>query len=423
MTAPFALTGPAQLANPYPVYHRYRVMEPIHRVAPTGPDRPATWYLFRYDDVAGVLTDQRFGRSARIADAGGQAPAAVIPDGYPALRQVVENWLVFLDPPRHTRLRALIARHVTATVVARLRPRIAEITDGLLDGVRARPHTDLVADFAAPLPILVISELLGIPADRQGWIRDRAVALQQANTSRRGDPAERYGPAETAACQLAGYFQEEVARRRRDRRDDLMGALVRAGGPPPGVSGVDVPVSDAPLSDVEIVATCIHLLTAGHETTTNLISKATLALLRHPRVRAQLGDDPAMMASAVDEFIRYDGPVQMVTRWAYRDVVVGRHLVVRGSRVVLVLGSANRDPEKFADPDRLDIWRDVRRHGGFGLGIHYCLGAGLARVEVEVGLTALLRRLPGLAHGDEPVRYADDLVFHGPARLPLRTGA
>jgi cytochrome P450 len=113
----------------------------------------------------------------------------------------------------------------------------------------------------------------------------------------------------------------------------------------------------------------------------------------------------------------------MVTRWAYRDVVVGRHLVVRGSRVVLVLGSANRDPEKFADPDRLDIWRDVRRHGGFGLGIHYCLGAGLARVEVEVGLTALLRRLPGLAHGDEPVRYADDLVFHGPARLPLRTGA
>jgi cytochrome P450 len=407
VTAPFALTGPAELANPYPVYRSYREADPVHRVAPADPGQPDTWYLFRYDDVAGVLADQRFGRCAAVAQARGKVPPALIPDGYPVLRQVVENWLVFLDPPRHTRLRALITRHLTATAVARLRPRIAEITAGLLDGVRTRSHTDLVADFGAPLPILVISELLGVPADRRDWIRDRAVALQRANSSRRGDPAQRYGPAEEAARGLAEYFHEEVSRRRRERRDDLMAALVLA---------------DLPLTDVEIVATAVHLLTAGHETTTNLISKAMLALLHHPRVGAELRDDPARMPNAVDELVRYDGPVQMVTRWAYRDVLVDGHLLARGSRVVLVLGSANRDPEKFAEPDRLDIWRDARRHGGFGLGIHYCLGAGLARLEAEVGLTALLRGLPGLAHGDEPVRYADDLVFHGPARLPLMTG-
>jgi cytochrome P450 len=322
------------------------------------------------------------------------------------LRRLVGDWLVFLDPPRHTRLRALVTRHFTARVVAGLRPRVDELAGELLAGLRGRPSADLVAEFAAPLPVLVIGELLGVPPERRQWVRDCALALQQANTSRRGDPGRRYAMAEAAAAELSAYFHGEVRRRRQRPRGDVMTAL--AGGE---------------LSADEIVATCVHLLTAGHETTTNLIAKATLALLRHPAVRDELRAGPALTDGAVDELIRFDPPVQMVSRWTYRDLTVSGRTVPRGSRVVAVLGSANRDPRRFADPDTLDIHRDPGRHAGFGMGIHFCLGAGLARLEAGIALSHLLRGLPGLALGDEPPRYADDLVFHGPERLVLRTAA
>jgi cytochrome P450 len=316
---------------------------------------------------------------------------------------------VFLDPPRHTRLRATVIRYFSARVVAALRPRIADLADGLLAAMRDKPYTDLVADFAAPLPILVISELLGVPPDLRDWFRDRAVALQQANTSRGGDRRTRYELAEAAAGELAGYFQAEVADRRRQDRDDIIGWLVRASG--------------EPLTDEEIVGTCIHLLTAGHETTTNLLAKGVLALLSRPEALRQLRTTPDLMPGAVDELVRYDTPVQMVTRWAYRDETVDGHRIDRGSKVVLMVGSANRDPDHYPQPDTLDLQRGVGRHLGFGMGIHYCLGAGLARAEAEIGLAALIRGFPQLALSDEPVRYADDLVFHGPSRMVLRTGA
>ncbi|MFC7483590.1 hypothetical protein ACFQX7_31215 [Luedemannella flava] len=184
---PFALTGPDELADPYPVYARYRAVDPVH--AANGG-----FYVFRYDDVHAVLMSADVGRSALVARAGAQPPPRpLIPADYPALRAVVDNWLVFLDPPRHTRLRALVTRHFTARRVADLRPRVAEIAAGLLADVRDAPVIDLVADFAAPLPILVIGELLGIPPEHRDWLRGCAVALQEANTSRKGDPAVRYG--------------------------------------------------------------------------------------------------------------------------------------------------------------------------------------------------------------------------------------
>jgi cytochrome P450 len=402
--APFALAGPEELADPYPVYARYREGDPVHRAD------ERLFYLFRYDDIASVLTSPDFGRDAARARAGlpapTPAPPPLIPPEYPTLRSVVENWLVFLDPPRHTRLRALITRHFTARRVAALRPRIVDITRGLLAGVRAAPSMDVVADFAAPLPILVIGELLGIPPDRRDWVRACAVALQQANTSRGGPRQERFGAAEAAAGALSDYFHAEVARRRPTGPDDLTTALVRAS-----------------LTDEEIVSTCVHLLTAGHETTTNLIAKSVLALLRHPTVRAWLSLDPSLMPAAVDELLRYDTPVQMVSRYAYRSTVIGGTTVPQGSRTMCVLGSANRDPAHFASPDELIVGRNTSRHAAFGMGIHYCLGAGLAHLEAEIGLAALLRDLPAFAAADEPAEYADDLVFHGPARLPLRTGA
>jgi cytochrome P450 len=396
---PFALSGPGEIADPYPVYARYRELDPVHAVAPSTPHAPGTWYVFRFDDVTRVLGSDRFGRGGH---------ATPIPPDFPALRRMVAGWLVFLDPPWHTRLRALITRHFTARVVASLRPRIAQIAEGLAAGIRLAPRTDLVADFAAPLPILVISELLGIAPARRDWLRTRAVALQQANTSRGdGGREARLRSAEAAAAELSAYLLGEVARRRRGGTDDLTSALVHA---QPG------------LTDAEIVATCVHLLTAGHETTTNLLAKGTLALLRHPQVRDRLVAHPTLMPAAVDELIRYDGPVQLVTRWAHRPATVGGVDIPAGSKVIVVLGSANRDPRRFPDADTLDISRDAARHAGFGAGIHYCLGAGLAKAEAEIGFTALLRCLPGLARTDEPVEYADDLVFHGPSRVPLSTG-
>jgi cytochrome P450 len=390
---PFGLSGPGEIADPYPVYARYRELDPVHLVA------PGTWYVFRFDDVHQVLLSDDFGR---------RGPVAPIPPEYPALRRMVDDWLVFLDPPRHTRLRALITRHFTARIVASLRPRIEQIADGLLAGVAPAPRMDLVADFAAPLPILVISELLGIAPERRDWLRERAVALQGANTSRgEADREARLRSAEGAAGELSEYFLGEVARRRRGGPDELTTALVRA---------------QPDLTDAEIVATCVHLMTAGHETTTNLFAKGTLALLEHPNVRDRLVAEPELMPAAVDELIRFDGPVQMVTRWAHRPTTIGGVDIPAGSRVILVLGSANRDPRRFPDPNSLAISHDAARHAGFGAGIHYCLGAGLAKAEAEIGFAALLRRLPGLARTDEPIEYADDLVFHGPSRVPLSTG-
>jgi cytochrome P450 StaP len=235
-----------------------------------------------------------------------------------------------------------------------------------------------------------------------------AVALQEANTSRGGDRDLRYAAAEAAAAQLADYFRAEVSKRRRGGYDDVIGRL--ACGP------------QEPLTDQEIVGTCIHLLTAGHETTTNLLSKAVLTLPARPEALRELRTVPQLMPNAVDELVRFDSPVQMATRWAYRNETVGGHLIGRGSRIVLMMGSANRDPDHYEQPDTLDIRRSVSRHLGFGMGIHYCLGAGMARAEAEIGLTALIRGLPRLALSHEPVRYADDMVFHGPSRLVLRTG-
>jgi cytochrome P450 StaP len=407
--APFPLVGSDDLADPYPVYRRYREQDPIHALPPAAGE-PQTWYVFGYQEAARVLSSPAFGRGAVSPHAQQPRLTDVVPATHGALRRSVQNWLVFLDPPRHTRLRALIAAHFTAVMVEDLRPRIDKLASTLLVPMRERPTIDLVADFAAPLPILVIAQLLGIPAQDHRWLREHAIALQEANSSRAGGRPDRFAAAETAVQQLDAYFHTEIQHRRRRRRDDVIDGLMYA---------ADV---DGPLSAEEIVATCIHLLTAGHETTTNVISKSVLALLAHPDARRHLRASPRLMPAAVEELIRYDCPVQMVTRWAHRDQQVAGRQIPRGSKVVVVLGSANRDPGQFERPDHLDLHRNAGRHVAFGRGIHYCLGSTLARAEAEIALTGILAGLPGLGRSDEPVVYANDLIFHGPSRLPLRTG-
>jgi len=396
---PFTPAGVVPIADPYPVYRRYREADPVHRVASAAPGGSDTWYLFGHREVSQVLTRPGFVR--RLP---GGPPPAPIPQDCPALSRTVSQWLVFLDPPRHTRLRSLVADRFTPAMVADLRPRITRLTAELTEELRQRTAVDLVGDFAAPLPILVIGEMLGLAGVDRQWIRRQAVRLQEANSSRGADP-QRFARAESATVDLLDYFHREIAHRRQRSGHDLISLLVHA---------------EDPMSDHEIASNCIHLLTAGHETTTNLIGKAMLALLRRPKVADELRAQPALMPGAVDEFVRYDPPVQLVSRRAREGVTIGGHEIAAGSTIRLVLGSANRDPARFADPDVLDIRRRPGRHSGFGLGIHYCLGAALARTEAEIALGALLRDLASLTPADEPVQWAEDLVFHGPTRIPLQ---
>lgn len=383
------------LADPYPIYREYLAVDPVHH-------NGEAWYVFGYDAVTEVLTSRDYCRR------GPGGTATPISPAYDTLRRVVENWLVFLDPPRHTALRSLLVKEFSPKVVTDLRPRIQDIADALLADMGPGAEIDLVEDFAAPLPILVISELLGVPPQLRSWLRGCAMSLQEASTARAGRNPDALNRANAAAAELVEFFRGELRSRKPDDQD-LVTLLVNAQR------------RGEALTDEEIVATCVHLLTAGHETTTNLISKSVLALLANPAAGVQLRADPGLLPQAIEELNRFDTPVQMVTRWTQRDTVLDGNAIERGQKVTLVLGSANRDPRVFAEPDRLDLRRDSRRHCGFGLGIHYCLGAALARTEAEIGLSTLFMNFPGLRRSGESVRYADDLVFHGPARLPLWT--
>lgn len=396
---PFTLTGwaGADVANPYPVYRRYRDVATIHR----GAD--GTHYLFGYEEVTKVLSSRSFGR--RAAAAGHSGAGGLVPAECVALRNMVENWLVFLDPPRHTELRSVLAARFSPAVVSGLRRRIAEIAVSLLSPCADEMEFDLVEAFSAPLPILVISELLGVPTSDWKWLRDRVIAIQAASSSRRfASGAEMFRLADTAAAELTGYFLSLATRRRRAPKDDLVSMMA----------------SDDALSVDEIISSCVHLMSAGHETTTNILGKAVLAIGADRGVLSLLRASAGVPTSAVEELVRFDGPVQSVTRWAYRDVRLAGRDIPRGTRVVAVLGAANRDPARFADPDVLRLDRGAGCGVGFGHGIHYCLGAALARAEIEIGLGLLLDVLGEFTV--ERAEYPSDMVFHGPSSLVLRRG-
>ncbi|WP_433559771.1 cytochrome P450 [Pseudonocardia xinjiangensis] len=398
------------IADPYPVYRRFREVAPVQRADPDGGGT-ATYYVFSHPGVATVLTSRHCGRSP-LPSGPGTAADGLVPGRFATLRDLVDNWLVFLDPPRHTRVRSLLATEFSPAVAAGLRPRIEVIAGDLIAQLRRRSVVDVVAEFAAPLPILVISELLGVAADRREWLRAASTALQEASSSRAAARDDAHDVADAAARRLSAFFAEQLDARRREPGPDLISLLALA-------QACEV----APLSDTEIIATCVHLLTAGHETTTNLLAKSVLALLANPDALDELRSDPTLLPGAVDELVRYDPPVQAVSRWVHRDLQVDRHRVPAGSKVVALLGSANRDPARWSDPDRLDLHRPPGQHLGFGMGIHYCLGASLARAEAEIGLRSLLDLLPDVTATPGPVDYADDMIFHGPSRLTVALSA
>ncbi|WP_327586853.1 cytochrome P450 [Nonomuraea sp. NBC_00507] len=390
----FDPVDPAFRADPYPVYAQMRRMGPI------ADSRSGMWLISRHRDVAFVLRDRRIGHNDP-RDYG--ADRIIGPDGRPLVS------FIGLNPPEHTHIRALVSKVFTPTWVERLRPSIQVLVDELLDGVLGNTEADLVSALARPLPVTIICELLGIPA------RDRDSFQAWADVLVRGlDVGSRPSRQELGAAGRAAssYFLDLAEERRRHPRGDLLSSLAAANSS----DNADADV----LTDAELVGTSVLLLNAGYETTVNLIGNGILTLLRHPDQLAHVRDNPQSMPAVIEELLRYDAPVQLVPRAALEDVEVGGKLIAAGDRMLVFIGAANRDPEVFANADRMDVARRNNPHLSFAAGIHFCLGAPLARLEAQLAIGTLLRRAPKLALVTEHPRFRQNFVLRGPEQLRVR---
>jgi cytochrome P450 PksS len=396
------LASPQFKADPYPLYAHLRAEAPVCRTTVLGRQR--AWLFTRYDDVVDTLKDPRFVKNRRnAADPGKASPGPWVP----GFLKPLERTMLDLDPPDHTRLRALVHQAFTPRLIERLRARIETLADELLDAAvrgSANGSFDLVGTFALPLPSIVIAELLGVPASDHRRFHRWSSALASVATP--GDMVW----AIPNAWALLRYTRQLAARRRADPQDDLTTALLQARAE-----------GDA-LSEDELLAMVVLLLIAGHETTVNLIASGTLALAEHPDERERLQSDPALIKPAIEELLRFTSPVDIATeRYASEDMMLHGVTIPRGELVLAAIGSANRDERQFPDPDTLDLGREPNRHLAFGQGIHYCLGAPLARLEGQIAITTLLRRLPDLRLAVDPgsLRWRRGLMLRGLEALPL----
>lgn len=390
-----AIVDPAELiADPYSVYARLREAGPVHRI--TGTDGLPAWLVTRYSDVRQAIADPRLSLDKRNATPGGYHGLALPP--------ALDANLLNMDPPDHTRIRRLVSQAFTPRRIALLREPIRKTADLLLDAIAPHGHADLIGSYAAPLPITVICELLGVaPRDRQDF-RSWTDALVAP------DPA-RPEKAKEAVRAMLGFFTGLLAAKRAAPADDLLSALIA------------VRDDEDRLTEDELMSLAFLILFAGYENTVHLIGNATLALLSHPDQLAALRADPGLLGSAVEELARYDGPAPLaIRRFPTEDVTIGGVGIPAGETVLLSLAAAHRDPRRFTDPDRLDLGRDATAHLALGHGIHYCLGAPLARMETEIALVALLERFPELAL-DVPldeVRRRPSMRARGLLSLPVR---
>ncbi|MGW1048177.1 cytochrome P450 family protein [Streptomyces sp. NPDC002586] len=379
--------------HPYDVYRRLRDTAPVQRV--TGPDGAPAWLVTRYEDVRAALADPRLSLDKRHASDGTYKGFALPP--------ALDANLLNMDPPDHTRIRRLVGRAFTPHRVQQLREPIRRTADRLLDAFGPHGTTDLVAAYAAPLPITVICDLLGVPESHRLDFRVWTDALVAP------DPA-RPGAAREAVAAMLGFFTGLLAAKRAETADDLLSDLI-------AVRDED---GDR-LSEDELMSLTFVILFAGYENTVQLIGNAVLGLLQHPDQLAALRKDPTHIPAAVEELARYEGPALLaIRRFPVEDVTIGGVTVPAGETVLVSLSAANRDPARFPDPDRLDLSRDATGHLALGHGIHYCLGAPLARAETEIALAALLERFPELALNDDELRWRPSLRARGLLALPVR---
>ncbi len=376
----YDLTSSAFIEDPYRTYEQLRQKDPVHRMRLI-----EAWALTRYEDVQDVLADhKRFTNAERNYD-------------YMQYRTFLD-----LDPPDHTRLRGLVSKAFTPRAVRELGPRIQELVDELLDAAAGRGRIDLISDFAFPLPVIVIAEMLGVPAqDRERfreWSDDIALSVNPLLNS------EQIERVQQATEELFEYFEGIIEQRRQAPQNDMISALLAA------------EEEGDRLTHEELLSTLMLLLVAGNETTRNLIGNGMLALLKNPAQLQRLREHPELLDSAINELLRYDSPVQMDARNAIDDVEIGGKRIAAGQRILAIVGAANRDPQVFANPDELDIGRDEVSHLSFGRGIHYCLGSPLAILEGRIAFSSLLDRYSSLRLASEPV-FKDQIVLRGVEEL------
>ena len=367
------ISKPQFKANPYPFYAKLRAEQPVFPVKL--PDGQTAWLITRYDDALSALRDRRFSKDK--LNAGQRQPWT------PAFFKPLRRNMLDVDDPDHARLRGLVHKVFTPKMVENMRQRVESLTEELLDAVQPRGHMDLVREYALPLPTSIIAQMLGVPSGEQHNFHRWSSAIVSSQSSKWG--AVRAIP---PAIAFLRYIRKLIRLRRDKPQDDLTSALVQA------------EEAGDKLNEDELVSMIFLLLIAGHETTVNLIANGTLALLRHPDQMEKLRRDPSLVESAVEELLRFEGPVETATeRYALEDVQISGATIPRGGLVYVVLASANRDERQFDNPDTLDITRQNNRHLAFGQGIHYCLGAPLARIEAQIAINALLRRSSTFATG------------------------
>lgn len=391
---------PATLADPYALFQRMRDEDPCH-----WSPRLKSWVLTRYDDVKRVCLDKDQVSSDRLRPFFASIPsaeAARIGD----IMRYLSLWMVFKDPPEHTRLRRLTSKVFHSRSMQAMRPQVQDIAAWLLHGLGEKTEFDFIAEFAGPLPCLVIMAMLGVPradlAEMKRMSDDIALFIGSSRTS-----AMKYDTAEAATQEMAAYFRALIVERREAPRSDLLSELVHLRD------------GDDALSEDELIATCILLLFAGHETTTNHIANGMLSLVRFPAQMALLRSEPALAASAVEELLRFDGPSGAQVRVISQTHQLHGKTLAAGERIFLMLNAANRDQRAYAEPDRLDLRRDGVPHLTFGWGLHICLGFPLARTEGQVAFPALLHHFSHIEATAQP-EWINSLVFRGMKTLPVR---
>lgn len=395
-SGPLTFMDPRNWEDPYPIYQLLRERDPVQWDAGLLPD--GAWVLTRYADIVAVLRDPRMS-SDRMPTF-----RRLLPDSAEAraFDDSLSRQMLFLDPPRHTTFRTLTAKAFSPRVVDALRPRIQAIADACLDRVVSSGRMDVIADLATPLPVTVIAELLDLPGEHRDALKSWSTDLATFLGNLRG--------VKQAVASEAAFrrFLAELARERRVQPGtDLLSALL------------SIEENGQKLAEADVLATCILLLFAGHETTTNLIGNGLLALLKNPDQFEVLRNEPELLPSAMAELLRYDGTVQMVSRTAKEDVAIAGKHICAGQVVLCVVGSGNRDPAQFPDADRLDVRRKENRQLGFGHGIHSCLGAYLARSEGAIAIGTLLRRFPRLRLDPQALKWQPNYALRGLKSLPV----
>src|SRR5947209_3969361 len=387
---------PEVLANPYPLYHRLRSEDPVH-----WDSFLHAWVATRYTDVMSVF--QRFSANRTPTPEQLAAPGLSV---LTPLARVMVLQMLFLDPPAHTRVRSLASRAFTPRRVEVLRAHIHDITNSLLDIVQHNGRMDVIADLAYPLPAIVTAEMLGVPIADWKQLTTWSADFAQVLGNFQHNP-ERASHVLRSLEEMIAYFRSAISEQRRYPREGLISTLLTAGQ------------DGDRLSEEEVIANTIVTMVGGQETTTNLVGNGILTLLRHPEALEQLKADPSLIPSAVEELLRYESPSQHTARLAPDDVVLGGKLIRKRQAVIAVMGAANRDPEHFSDPDRLDICRQNNRHLAFAWASHFCFGAPLARIEGQVAFATMLRRMPDLKLEPGPITWRENLGLRGLTALPV----